>query len=466
MQIETRDGAPERELLTAMIVHKGVLSRLAPHWQEPGPFRSRFANVVGKWCVDYLASHKDAPKRHVLTLFSAWAQRQGDEATVKLVEAFLVSISEEYEQADELKEDYLVGLAEDLFNQVRAERLKEQIDQLLSQGKTNQALEAISSFTRLEVTAASGVDVLNDKEFVKRTLSSKPREPLFRYPGDAGKFFDVPDCFDRDCFVAYWAPAKRGKSMWLIDVAWRLMEARQRVAFFEVGDMTERQIGTRLLTRAAQRPARPGTIKIPDGTIGSGKETRFTFREETYEKGLDGKTAWESLQEIVKRTVKSDKSYFRLSVHPARTLSVVGIEGILAGWRRQGFDEVSAIVIDYADLLSPISNKYDLRDQINETWAALRALSQKLHCLVVVASQTKASSYHGDLLTMDDFSDDRRKIDHLNACIGINQTSDEKLEGKQRLNFVALREGESHVAHCLHVANCFPLADPCYRSQL
>jgi replicative DNA helicase len=165
----------------------------------------------------------------------------------------------------------------------------------------------------------------------------------------------------------------------------------------------------------------------------------------------------------MKGKVKSKKSYLKLSCHPNSSISVKGIEGILQTWERVDWIP-DVVVIDYADILAPLDGKADTREQINQTWKALRGMSQKLHCLVVTATQADAASYKVDTLTRSNFSEDKRKHAHVTGMVGLNQTKEEKLNGVLRLNWLDLREAEYTEYRCVHVAGCLALASPAMKS--
>jgi replicative DNA helicase len=120
------------------------------------------------------------------------------------------------------------------------------------------------------------------------------------------------------------------------------------------------------------------------------------------------------------------------------------------------------IVIDYADILAPETGTsgLDFRHQTNETWKALRRLSQDYHCLVITATQSDARSYDGKLLTMSNFSEDKRKLSHVTGVVGLNQSPEEKKNGIYRLNWVVLREGVYLEQNCITVAGCLGIANP------
>lgn len=463
MKVESRDGAVERQILTAMLVNDRVCAAVASRWNARGMFRSRWADVVGKWATDYCLKHNEAPRRHVESLFLAWSKK-ADQATCSLVESFLQSISDEYDAADEINADYVIDLAGKHFNECKVRSVIKEAEGL-ADSDPDAAWELLHQSDRVQIGRGSGVDVLHDEAAIRAAFDSNSQAPLFCYPGAAGEFLGVRDCFHRDCFVAFAGPKGRGKSFWLIDAAWRAMEQRCRVAFFAIGDMSQDQMMRRLMVRASRRPFSPGTVLIPESIRKEEKAYVLTYQEKTYEKHLSPQTALASVQKVLTHKIKSKQSYFRLSCHPTKSISVPGIVGTVREWERGGFTP-DVIVIDYADLLAPVSTRDEGRDQINNSWIAMRAMAQTLHCLVLTATQTKATSYYADLITRDHFADDRRKIDHVNAFIGLNQSADEKRQGIMRLNFFALREEDYDERRVVACATCLPLANTCVRSCL
>jgi hypothetical protein len=461
MNVEERDGSAERRVLAASLVDDGVCAAVAARWAPGGLYRSRWANVVGGWAADYCKRHRRAPKRDVRSLFAAWA-RTADEPTVRLVESFLESISDEFSGAD-VNAGHAIDEAGRHFNEVRLEATLSEARGLAERGDHDRAWELLAKANKVQLGRGVGVDVLTDDEALSAAMSSDASEPLFRYPGAAGEFFDVPDCFSRDCLVAFAGPKGRGKSFWLIDAAWRAMEQRRRVAFFAIGDMSQPQMMKRFAARAARRPVRPGEYRTPASVRYEGKDLRVEHVMERCEERLTKEQAKAAFARTVRESVKSGRSYLKLSCHPTKSVSVAGIASLLEEWARGGW-VCDAVVIDYSDLLAPLNSREDNRDAINSSWVAMRALSQTMHCLVLTATQTKATSYYADLITRDHFADDRRKLDHAHAFVGLNQTHDEKAEGVTRLNFFALREGDYDERKCVTCAGSLAIANPCLRS--
>lgn len=461
MKVEQKkEGKTERKIVIGMCVSKEVLAAIAPKWHKKGLFQSKWCNIVGGWCVKFYLKYSEAPSRHVENLFASWSNStSADKDTVNLIDRFLAGLSGEYEQANEaINAKYLVDLAAEHFNQVAAHKLTQEVESAISRGKTEEAFNKINSFNKIELGKGAAIDLLTNQEALRMSFEQK-EESIITYPGPLGEFFGT--ALESEAFVAFMAPDKTGKSMWLMDLAWMGMTQRRRVAFFECGDMSERQILRRYAVRASGRPRNPRTVKYPKFIYHDpdDKEATVEHEDREFDKPLSWKTAWKAFEKVKKNKVKSDDSYLRLSCHPNSSLNVHGMISILDGWERQGWVP-QVVIVDYADILAPLYHGDEGREQINKTWKALRALSQSRHCLVATATQSSAKGYTTDTLSRKEFSDDKRKMAHCTAMIGINRTITEAQNGLCRLNWIVLRDDEFVSTKCCHVAGSLSLARP------
>lgn len=290
-------------------------------------------------------------------------------------------------------------------------------------------------------------------------------ESLIKYKGALGNFFG--DALCRDSFVSLMGPEKRGKTFWLGDFAWNGMLQGNKVAFFGVGDMSQRQMMRRFMVRAAARPWKvPPSDKPPIRWPTSishhpdCQSAETVLKDLVFKYPLELKAAKEAFNKL---TRKKKEPLLQMSIHPNNSISVHGIQSIINSWYQGGWHP-DIIVIDYADILAPISGTQDTRDQIDQTWKGLRSLSQSEHCLMLTGTQSDAASYKADTLDMSNFSNDKRKMAHVTGMIGLNQTNEEKSNQIMRLNWIVLREEEFVTDRCVHVAQCLALANPSVRS--
>jgi hypothetical protein len=155
---------------------------------------------------------------------------------------------------------------------------------------------------------------------------------------------------------------------------------------------------------------------------------------------LNYRQAWSHIQ----RWRKRHKRTFKLCTYPNETLTFQEINTLLDSWEKQEGFVPDVIIIDYLDIMAPDADSkgIDHRNQENKKWQRGRRLSQQKHCLVLTATQSDADSYTRDLLTMKNFSEDKRKYAHVTAMYGLNQNDVEKRLGIMRINEIVVREGD------------------------
>lgn len=461
MKVSKHVATEEKRILTGMIVNDIVLGRISAKWAADGMFRVRWANLVGGWCVAYHRRYGKAPRTNIEGLFKTWAGKATDTATVELVDRFLSGLSEDYEaEADEVNPDYLCDIAGEHFNAVQLEEMAETVQGHVDRGDVDKALAAAAKWGKVEMGTGAGVDVLHDRDAV-RDAFEQHTEPLIKYPGDLGKFFG--DQLGRDEFVALTGATGRGKTWWLMDIAWMGVRQGRRVAFFEVGDMSQSQILRRFMCRVSKRPLKPpykldvpvGISRVDDVPVADVETEEQEF------KPLDWQAAWASCQRVTRR---HKKPLLKLSVHPNSSISMNGVCATLDVWEREGWVP-DVVVVDYADILAtPTGYTPGDREAINATWKAMRNLSQSRHILVVTATQADANSYDAHTIRRSNFSDDRRKNDHVTGMLGINATEEEADMGVMRLNWTKRREEAYNESRCVHVAGCLALGRPHIKS--
>lgn len=457
------EGGDERQILIGMITDPIVLGRIALRWDRH-LFRSDWANQIGQLCIEYFGRHQKAPGRHLETLVRHWVgKRKDDDPLVQMIHRFLSGLSEEYQhQKKESNPEFLIDLAGKHFTKVRAERLVDEMQGHLDVGQTDKIDVVLQKYSRVELGAGSFVDVLQDREAMRAAIE-EVAEPLLVYPGALGDFFG--NCFCRDAFVAFTGPEKRGKTFWLIDVAWRAMKQRRRVAFFAVGDMSQTQMMHRFVERACGRPLRPKSYDYPV-KITFDPEDKQAIAEVTHRRrkspGLRTAVARKKMDEA-QQQLRSEHSFLKLACFPNDSITVQGIREQVQVLERAGWVP-DVIVIDYADILAPPPGVSEFRHQQNKTWQQLRALSQERHCLVVTATQSDAKSYKDRVITRSNFSEDKRKQAHVTGLIGLNQTPAEKDAGVMRLNWVVRRDASFSEWKCVHVATCMEIANPAVKS--
>lgn len=469
MKTERYDGGRERRAVIAMITSDRALAAIAPLCRNGPAFPSRWADIVARWCVTYHDTHSSAPGKAIESLFSSWAgtrEARGDVDTVNLVERFISSLSEEYETQDLPADEHLIEEGRAVILKAAVRRLATELEDDAAGGDVTRAMERVEAFRSITSAANGGgcIDVLRDADGVRGAIERSLKDPLVTFPGDLGRM--LAPASHRDMLLAFQAPEKRAKSFHLINFAWRAMQQRRHTLFYACGDMTAEQMHARFIARAAKRPMKPRNVQYPvklERIDGERVDYKVTHEIRKWKEPMTFQEGWRAYQDSLERYVRDDASFLDMYVHPAGTLSVATINGECKR-RAQAGRPADVVVIDYADLLMPPPGLKESRDKINAVWTSLRALSAEHRCLVVTATQARADSYRKRTQDMRDFSDDKRKLAHATGIVGINQTSDEKRLGLQRLNWLVLREDDFVSERCCVVAGCLALAMPAIRS--
>ena len=77
MKIDKKNNNQERRILIGMIVDSVVLGRISSKYQQQ-MFKSKWANIISKWCLKYYQKYKKAPMKHIESLFENWSTQTKD----------------------------------------------------------------------------------------------------------------------------------------------------------------------------------------------------------------------------------------------------------------------------------------------------------------------------------------------------------------------------------------------------
>ena len=457
-------ASDERTVLTGMIVHDDVLDAIFRNLKgERSPFKSKWSNIIAKWCLDYWEKYRRAPKRSIENRFVKFSESSQDTESVELVEIFLRSLSKDLAAlGQEMNAQFVIDVASRHFNEVKYGKLIKQMERSLEVKDIEAVTETFHAFEPIEFVAGQHPDPF-DPEQQRKWLAQQETETLVEFPNALGKF--IGNAFERDSFIAFAGPEKRGKSYWLLDVVWRAVKQRRRVLYYVVGDMSEKQAMIRLLKRATLQPRKTKELEIPARFVK--KNDKITVRKRMQEKkGLTPKTVAMKMKKVMQLTATKEPR-LKTRIFGSSTICASDIESEIAHLSKQDWVP-DVVVIDYADILTcePHSKHMEYRHQINETWKTLRRISQRFHLCLVTATQTAATSYEAKTIKKSDFSEDKRKGAHVTGMLGINQTPEEKVMGVYRLNWIFFREGAWAEHQVVHTAGNLGVACPCLISSL
>ena len=471
---------------------------------HPKYFESSMAKRLALWCINYFQKYRKAPGKEIQLIFEEKKRKGLPEDIAEDIEDILLTMSEEYENK-EINIQYLVDQTKEYFTEKLLLEHKQKIENAIKEGDLLEAQNIASSFHTPVDDTHSIIDFSSTKVLDEVTKAfNNAQKPIIKYPGALGDFWN--EQFYRGAFIALLAPEKRGKSFYLMDLARRAVHQKNKVIFFQAGDMDEyqqiRRFGINLARKSDKekycsehyQPTKDCIFNQLDNCnekereydygVFENKTIEFLRNEVTYEdleqaykedpnykpcyncaKYKKGKIGAVWLEKVSKTTPLKEQEvkqlfsdYFIdkkrsmiLSTHPNGTLTVDKMHYILDLLAKDGFIP-DLIILDYADLVEDSKSK-DERSKQNNVWRGLRRMSQERRSLVVTVTQSDAMSYDTDLLKLKNFSEDKRKYAHVTAMYGMNQDHKgrEKKLGILRLNELLLREGGFETTRVVHV---------------
>lgn len=460
-------------------------------------FKSTYIRKVCEWAGEYCRTYDEAPKAHIKDIFQGKVSRKElDETEVELIGSLLESISLEAQRKkfnykyvlDEALQYFKVNAYAEFHKKMKTALESKDVDamdELMAEYHKTASMDII----------AKAVDPFRDVEAIRRAFDVD-NKPLFTLRGSIGRLMNKQ--FIREGLICVQAPEKRGKTWFLLELAYRALMARCNVAVFEVGDMSESQIVRRFQIRLAGKSDDPdycGKIFVPcadcalnqkgecdlSASKGSvydddGEMLPFDKAPKSYvpcskcrgdKEGKWSPAVWGTYvdvgdkpltwQEAAKKSRRLHQwitgRALRTFTYPNSSINVEGINAALdmeesaTGWIPD------VIFIDYADILDRERKCKDDRPQ-NDTWKALRALSQRRRCLVVSATQSDANSYDAPTQKLKNFSEDKRKYAHTTVTYSLNQTDSEKRFGMLRIGVLVQREGKFTSESIVTVLQC------------
>jgi replicative DNA helicase len=211
------------------------------------------------------------------------------------------------------------------------------------------------------------------------------------------------------------APTGAGKSMALVHLGAEALKAGRNVVYYTL-ELADTVVGSRFDSCITN---------VPLNDLGS-------FKEEIYEKVqmLNGKL-------VIKE-------------YPTKSASVNTLKNHLEKLINRGF-KPDVILVDYGDLLRPISTLKEKRHELETIYEQLRALAQIHNCCVWTASQTNRSGLNAEVITMESISEAFNKCFVADFIFSISRTSEDKLSNSGRIFIAKNRNGMDGIIYPIYM---------------
>ena len=495
----------ERRIIIGLVVSDDYIREMSKNWNSKF-LESSAARMLASWCFDYFAKYNCAPKKDIEGLYTAQIKNL-DKDRAEDIEEILSNLSHEYER-EQFNSPYLLDQTKVYFHERHLSLHTAELQSLVDAGNLSEAELFAASYKPIEIDTENTIDPFTSANKIKNAFAAR-EAPLIRFGGALGEFWNQE--MTRDAFVALMGPEKRGKTWMLIDIAMRANRSGCNVVFFQAGDMSEEQYLLRqsiYLTKHPHRKKYCSDVWVPildclenqldtcdreereglGGIFEAEEERNFSTLQEAAKVNPDYKVCrnckeitgapwlrlnpsttpltWKEAYKATRKWRMKYKKQFRLSTYANETLCVSEMNTKMDTWEKQEDFIPDVILLDGADLLTsdPDMRGIDWRNRQNMIWQRLRAMSQQRHCLVITVTQAAASSYGKELISLMDFSEDKRKYGHVTALYGLNHTDEEKRIGIMRINAIVVREDDFDSNKPVHILRRLQIGRPVLES--
>ena len=506
------DAQTERYLIISLIVSENVCRGLYRQYNSDY-FQSKMTKEISKWCFEFFTEYDDAIKKEIESLLEMKSKSgKLDPDLEEEIRKFLLDLSEEYSEWESLNEEFYLELGIKYFKKRSFIILSEQLKEAATSNDVDEAEKRYANFTKVsqvlsqarEITSVEGVDAL------KESMDRRPPS-LFSMPGALGKLIGP---IERETFIGILGGEKSGKTYHLMMFAMAAAKRGLKVAMLETGDLTQDQLDSRFysyFTGKANKEKNAGnriisvmdclknqTGECPDCTVDSpiirmGQKGKYVFTVDVKDRDVlknhspciqcysdrerrddfKGSVWWQEKKigqwtwDEAKRTVTKFKKRFKGEIlseaFPMQSMKASDIRNWVINKQKYDGKLFDIIIVDYPDILLPEGNR-EFRHQENEKWMILRQISQEFHCCVIASTQANAKAYNRDKLTLDNYSEDKRKYSHVTHFYAINKNKFEPHYGCSRFSTLMLREDSIGITNEVTLLQNLNVCNPCTKS--
>ena len=487
------DAQTERYILIAMIVSENVCRNLCPMYSADY-FQTKVTREVSKWCYDYFIQYDTALHREISAMFDMKSKAgRIDPDLEEEIQKFLANLSEEYEEWQDFNESYYVEMGRNYFRKRSFAILADQIKNAVEEDDTDEAENRYSNFVQVKQELSTTRDVTDpdEVETMQRDAETSPSF-LFQPPGAFGK---VTGPIKRRSFIGVLGGEKSGKTYCM--QAFAIPAARQglNVAIIETGDLAQQELDDRFssfwtrkvptefdvgyhfvpvmdciynqLNECPEAKAKDLIAMYDDNeklkfNIDLKDEEIYNHHERCIECWKDrskrdkfrgsvwwnkqhvSQWTWGEVKQRMKQFRKQHKGKIVTEAFPMYSVSASDIRDWCINKQKQEGFIPDVLIVDYPDILLPERNE-DPRHQENRKWMILRKISQEFNNCVIVPTQADAKSYTKDSITLDNFSEDKRKFGHVTHFFANNKNKTEENYGCVRFDRLLLREQSAKI---------------------
>jgi hypothetical protein len=153
-----------------------------------------------------------------------------------------------------------------------------------------------------------------------------------------------------------------------------------------------------------------------------------------------------TFKDSIYETVKNLPGKLIIKEYPTKSASSKTIRNHLEKLRKRG-NEPGLVIVDYGDLLRPISMQREKRNELESIYEEMRAIAQEFKCPIWTASQTNRSGLNAEVITMESISEAFNKCFVADFIFSVSRTIDDKTANSGRIFVAKNRNGPDGIIY-------------------
>jgi len=154
----------------------------------------------------------------------------------------------------------------------------------------------------------------------------------------------------------------------------------------------------------------------------------ITFKEEVYE------------------TIKDMEGSLIIKEYPTKSATTNTIRSHLSRLIKRG-THPGLVIVDYADLLKPVTVRKEKRNELESIYEELRAIATEFKCPIWTASQTNRSGLNAEVITMEQISEAFNKCFVADFIFSVSRTIQDKQNNQGKIFIAKNRNGPDGIIY-------------------
>ena len=147
-----------------------------------------------------------------------------------------------------------------------------------------------------------------------------------------------------------------------------------------------------------------------------------------------------TFKDSIYEAVKNLPGKLIIKEYPTKSASTKTIRNHMEKLRKRGH-EPGLVIVDYGDLLRPVSIQREKRNELESIYEEMRGIAQEFGCPVWTASQTNRSGLNAEVITMESISEAFNKCFVADFIFSVSRTIEDKTANSGRVFVAKNRNG-------------------------